>query len=45
MQLAARGRFQILKPQRWIGQNFGNPLGFTVTNYRVDAETLRAREN
>ena len=31
--------------ERNLEQVWQNPLGFTVTNYRVDAETLRAREN
>ncbi|ORE97057.1 VirB8 protein [Aurantimonas sp. 22II-16-19i] len=31
--------------ERNLEQVWRNPLGFTVTNYRVDAETLRAREN
>jgi type IV secretory pathway component VirB8 len=31
--------------ERNLERVWENPLGFTVTNYRVDAETLRAREN
>lgn len=31
--------------ERNLERVWQNPLGFTVTNYRVDAETLRAREN
>ena len=30
--------------ERTLEQVWANPLGFTVTRYRVDAETLRPRE-
>lgn len=33
------------KVERRLEEVWRNPLGFRVTNYRVDAETLRPREN